>query len=343
MAIPRTTRGSTCVLLLVFVLAIYFVAIKFNKFGKNYGATTLVRRNRPPLIPDAEAPEYTSKGKRPITSCKTGEILWETATPQGSPIQELSGQVVAKKNNETDVHRIRSFSLVFARKGWGGGPEDGELHASGPGSTVNRTLEQMISLHSVILELKEKLNKSRISILDVPCGDMAWMHRFLENRDDIEYTGMDIVPALIQHHQKRFKKHPWKFIQQDIVAKPLEKSYDLIHNRHMLFHLVDRDILKALKHLSDSGSSYLITSSHGTTNFNSDLNSNGPLARFRLLNLELPPYTLVPPLCYWRDAGEVLSLLYKLPLRRFDKCGEKAKQRKVRLSNIDFTLITCDA
>ena len=337
------TRGSIYVLLLVFVLAIYFVAIQFNKFGKNYGATTLVRRNRPPLIPDAEAPEYTSTGKRPITSCKTGEVLWETATPQGSPIQELSGQVVAKKNKETDDQRLKSFNLVFDRKEWGGGvSKDGALHVSGFGSTVDHALEQMITLQSVILELKEKLNKSRISILDVPCGDMAWMYRFLEDRDDIEYTGMDIVPALIQNHQKRFKKHPWKFIQQDIVARPLEKSYDLIHNRQMLFHLVDRDIMKALKHLSDSGSSYLITTSHVNTNGNRELNTV-TRGRFRLMNLELPPYTLVPPLCYWRDGHLIFSLLYKLPLRRFDKCGKKAKQHKVRLSNRDFTFHTCDA
>ena len=54
-------------------------------------------------------------------------------------------------------------------------------------------------------------------MLDVPCGDMNWMKRFLSARNDIDYTGIDIVPDIIEKHKKEFKGTPYKFINANIV------------------------------------------------------------------------------------------------------------------------------
>ena len=62
----------------------------------------------------------------------------------------------------------------------------------------------MLALHSVINALKRRLGVTRVSLLDVPCGDMHWMKRFLVSRDDVEYTGLDIVPDLIAAHKRDF-------------------------------------------------------------------------------------------------------------------------------------------
>jgi len=67
---------------------------------------------------------------------------------------------------------------------------------TGPGSTLDFATEAMAGLHVIITELKEKLGVQRIRMLDIPCGDMVWMRRFLEAREDISYTGIDIVPVL---------------------------------------------------------------------------------------------------------------------------------------------------
>ena len=39
-----------------------------------------------------------------------------------------------------------------------------------------------------------------LTMLDIPCGDLTWMSGFISNRTDVTYTGMDIVPDIIDHH-----------------------------------------------------------------------------------------------------------------------------------------------
>jgi len=60
---------------------------------------------------------------------------------------------------------------------------------------VEFSIEAMAGIHTVINEIKAKLGLDRISLLDIPCGDMRWMSRFLDNREDVDYTGIDIVPV----------------------------------------------------------------------------------------------------------------------------------------------------
>ena len=48
-------------------------------------------------------------------------------------------------------------------------------------------------------------------ILDSSCGDMTWMPTFLEGRNDIIFTGFDIVPENIQQHRNMFKHQNWSF------------------------------------------------------------------------------------------------------------------------------------
>ena len=60
---------------------------------------------------------------------------------------------------------------------------------AGMGATVQWTQELAGTLHVLINALKRELGVARVRLLDVPCGDMAWMSRFLRTRDDIDYTG----------------------------------------------------------------------------------------------------------------------------------------------------------
>src|SRR6218665_1906175 len=200
----------------------------------------------------------------------------------------------------------------------------------GVGSTLRFAKEVIAGLHQIIVDFKLQTGLSRVRLLDIPCGDMAWMHRFLKTRDDVDYTGMDIVPELIYNNKKSFKRYPWKFIHQDIVEQPLNKSYDIILCRMMLQHLYITDVLKILKRFSDSGSHYLLTTNFYTVKGNTDLSKTPSKTRFRLLNLETPPFFLAPPKCIFRDGKEDKSHdslhflgLWDLPLRKIRDCSVK--------------------
>ena len=94
----------------------------------------------------------------------------------------------------------------------------------------------------------------------MPCGDMVWMRHYLEQRMDVDYTGMDIVGSLIDHHKNASGGgHPWRFKQHDIVKNPLQERYDLIFSRQMTQHLGTEDTMKVLHHFSDGGNYLLIT------------------------------------------------------------------------------------
>ena len=188
--------------------------------------------------------------------------------------------------------------------------------SSGTGSYEERTLEVRRTLACVIDELKITLNKSRLRMLDVPCGDMTWMSLFLSGRDDVTYTGLDIVPDLIEHHRDAYRKHNWHFRVQDVVDEPLTESHDLIFSRALTQHLTSGDTMKVLKHFSESGSHFVMMTTHAkfpNVELKYDI-----VGRFRPQNLEGPPYSLMAPMC---AGDEGLSYnehiaLWKLPLKQ---------------------------
>jgi len=63
----------------------------------------------------------------------------------------------------------------------------------GMGATLHWSQEVIGTLHVLIERIKRERAVSRVRLLDVPCGDMAWMSRFLKTRDDIDYTGRTVV------------------------------------------------------------------------------------------------------------------------------------------------------
>ena len=155
-------------------------------------------------------------------------------------------------------------------------------------------------LHTVITKLKLQLKKPRIKLLDLPCGDLQWMSHFLKSRSDIDYTGMDIVPALIVKHNKTYIDNPNIHFQHfDIVKNEIGDSYDLVICRMMLQHLLNMDVLKALYHFSSSKSLYFAATTFPYVEKNDELVPIHGRARF--LNLEKPPVNLSPPLCTFQE------------------------------------------
>lgn len=99
------------------------------------------------------------------------------------------------------------------------------------GSTLQWSQEMIGTLHKVIDSVKASLGVSRVTLLDVPCGDMAWMHRFLQTRDDVMYTGMDIVPELVQHHRRTYPEDQYpnrRFLHADAVTVRKLGTYHVV-------------------------------------------------------------------------------------------------------------------
>ena len=285
--------------------------------------------------------EFTRE-ERTVRNCITGEALFNTTELNETFATDIRDSVFTALKMESASERQASFQKVFQKRKWGSNNPP-----SGLGSTLHFAQEEIAILHSVINDLKLVLNKDRISMLDIPCGDMTWMQRFLDTRDDVDYTGMEIVPELINQHKATFANKPWRFIHQDIAASPLEKAYDLIHTRHMLQHLTGREVFTTLRHFSSSGSGLLLATTFATYPLIHELELNRG-GRYRTLNLELPPFSLTRPLCYSRDgpAGWPkylhLTALWKFPLRTFRKCGKKFRIQKVKLHGVEEELCSCD-
>ena len=156
------------------------------------------------------------------------------------------------------------------------------------------------------------------------------MSRFLKTRQDAFYTGIDLVPELIEHHKHEYAGYiQWRFIQADILDPPFSvDNYDLIISRMTMQHLYFKDVQSLLAKISDSGAAFVLMTTFPGHKENKELViSEGNPGRFRYLNLELPPISLTPPLCLQRDGPldafqgwDHFIGLWQLPLTRVKFC-----------------------
>jgi len=174
----------------------------------------------------------------------------------------------------------------------------------------------MAALQAIISQLKRYLRVERIRLLDVPCGDLQWMHRFLLTRSDVDYTGVDIVADIISHHREAFRGRPWRFLNMDVVSQPINVSdYDLIMTRMMMQHLNQSDVIRVLHNFSNITSRqhrpvFLLATTQSNTKVNTKIAD-------AMHNLEISPFRLQPPICLFVDgAPGPLNTLYFMGLWR---------------------------
>ena len=196
------------------------------------------------------------------------------------------------------------------------------MYDLGKGSSLNYAQEVMAALHVIIGQLKRYLGVERVRLLDIPCGDLQWMHRFLLTRSDVDYTGVDIVADVISRHRAAFRGRPWKFVNMDVVTQPINVSeYDLIMTRMMMQHLAQGDVIRVLHNFSNITDHqhrpvFLLATTFSNTKVNMQMKVNSS-RRFELFNLEISPFRLQTPLCLFRDgpprSGHYMGL-WRLPL-----------------------------
>lgn len=163
------------------------------------------------------------------------------------------------------------FTEIYRGNKWGD-----KDSFSGPGSNLDQTEAVRRVLPLLIQELNFK------SILDLPCGDFAWM-KLVEM--DVEYIGGDIVDELINDNQRQYGCNSRRFIHLDLLQDELPKV-DLVLCRDCLVHFSYQHILRAIKNIKSSGTTYLLT----TTFVGWERNENTPTGPWRPINLQLPPF-----------------------------------------------------
>jgi hypothetical protein len=132
-----------------------------------------------------------------------------------------------------------TFQRIYRTKAWVG---NGESFSSGSGSRGNAADVYCRFVCSFI----EK-NQIR-SMVDLGCGDFA-VGRRLVDRTGITYTGVDIVPELIEHHKSTVRQALVNFACIDITTdRPPDAELCLV--RQVLQHLSNREIAKVLANLN---------------------------------------------------------------------------------------------
>lgn len=173
------------------------------------------------------------------------------------------------------------FTNVYKNNSWGC-----KESFSGPGSTLKNASHDMHFLKAKIKDIFPL--HSRISIIDVPCGDMNWMSVFLEDLQkdyEVSYTGLDIVDELIKVNTEKYPQHQFKTF--DIVQERLLHA-DIIICRDLLNHLSSTDVKKILNNFKESKSAYLFISNNReweNTELSSEVRGNS-----RHLDIEKEPY-----------------------------------------------------
>lgn len=156
---------------------------------------------------------------------------------------------------------------------------------SGVGSTLRETARLRAALPALVREERVR------SLLDIPCGDFHWMQQVALDVEGVDYTGADVVPAIVEANQKIHGGGRRRFVVLDATRDPLP-AVDLILCRDLLIHLSNDDVLAALRSFARSGSRLLLTSHFADRTDNPDIASGD----FRPIHLCRAPFHLPAPL-----------------------------------------------
>jgi hypothetical protein len=186
--------------------------------------------------------------------------------------------ITAMAHKLRPVQRDDVFSTIYEENSWND-PES----RSGAGSNLLQTVVVRRELPRLLAEL------SAHSLLDAPCGDFYWLSEL--DLGGVRYTGVDIVPQLIERNSVLYGREDRRFVVGDVVSDPLPAA-DVILCRDCLVHLPYDDVHAALANFVASGSRYLLTTTFTDRKRNYDKQAGG----WRPLNLTAAPFNLPAPI-----------------------------------------------
>jgi SAM-dependent methyltransferase len=156
------------------------------------------------------------------------------------------------------------------------------------------------------------------TVVDLGCGDFR-VGRRICSQTNVRYIGIDIVPALIAHHQANFSREGVEFRCANIIQDELPDG-ELCLIRQVLQHLSNREISCVLSRLNKYGH-LLVTEDvyHGSRTVRPNLDHlHGPDNRVHKRSgvfLDLPPYSLASQTLLEVSSPQTESVLRTLLIR----------------------------
>lgn len=177
------------------------------------------------------------------------------------------------------------FTEIYRNNGWK------SQSRSGAGSTLEATDTIRQELPRILRELDIR------TILDIPCGDMLWITE-MQWPPGVTYIGADIVPDIIEDNRKKFPGVKFKTLD---ITKSYIPTVDLILCRDLLGHLTSADVLKAVRRMRYSKSTWLLA-----TTFPEKKSDLGDIetGQWRPINLEAMRFGLGPAKSYLNEGCE---------------------------------------
>jgi len=131
-----------------------------------------------------------------------------------------------------------TFRKIYSSNVWGVG-EDG--FCSGAGSLGPAAASYCDAAIAFIQENRIQ------SVVDLGCGDYAVGRRIVQSTG-VRYTGIDVVPELIEHHRRQVHNRNIEFQCADITSSTLPTA-DLCLVRQVLQHLSNSEIQRVLANI----------------------------------------------------------------------------------------------
>lgn len=167
-----------------------------------------------------------------------------------------------------------AFSKVYDENVWQ------RKDTSGPGSSAQYTGEYRSFLHRLLRSKQVK------RLLDVGCG--LWEYMQHVNLEGIEYLGIDPVPSVIKRNKALRLPPNIQFQCGTIDDVPNLGSFDMAIVKDVFQHLPNQLIIEMLEKLK------VIPTLIVTNDLLNGPNVNCDLGGFRKINLEGPPFSVVP-------------------------------------------------
>ena len=168
-----------------------------------------------------------------------------------------------------------AFRKIYETNHWGASER------SGAGASVEQAAVILSQLATLIDRLQVR------TLLDVPCGDFAWMQHL---DADVTYIGGDVLPELAAANQQRYGDASRSFVTIDLVKDDLPDA-DLLLCRDCLVHLSFADAASALSNIRRSRCRWLLATTFPGCAANEDIVTGD----WRPLNLQLAPFNLPAP------------------------------------------------
>ncbi|MBR0988065.1 class I SAM-dependent methyltransferase [Bradyrhizobium liaoningense] len=216
---------------------------------------------------------------------------------------------VADRDNFASLDLAARFERIERTNLWGAAGSVSGLGSEDPATAAIRD-----ALPSLLQQLGAR------SLLDAPCGDAGWIGRI---KLDLDYTGIDIVPSLIETNNARAARGELagRFLVADITRDALPRA-DLILCRDCLVHLSFQNIGSAIARFRQSGAQFLLVTTFPEWEDNCDCEDGD----WRALNMTKAPFdwpvprALIDERCEegdggWRDKSLGLWRLDELPDR----------------------------